>query len=176
MDSGKRGAWMRGSTGDTANAFHRTLHDMIYIIKKLLDVGFDFVLLDKIQSDRLEGGFGNYRCSSGNCFTTCEQVVNRLSKQRLKLCNKLDIQQSNDLERPSISFIIFWEFLMFYQIFLSPQVKPWTIISYEHGIYELPQDLLNDLRLRKLGNIRKLSKLHRMIVECPVSLPKWKFC
>ena len=26
--------------------------------------------------------------------------------------------------------------------------------------------------LRKLGNIRKVSKLHRMIVQCPVSLPK----
>ena len=168
---------VRGSTGNTANAFYRTLHDMIYIIKKLLDVGFDFVLPGKIQSDRLEGGFGNYRCSSsGNCFTTCEQVVNRLSKQRLKLCNKLDIQQSNDLERPSTSFTIFWDFLMFYQIFLSPKVKPWTIITYKHGIYELPQELSNDLRFRKLGNIRKLSKLHRMIVECLVSLPKWKFC
>ena len=30
--------------------------------------------------------------------------------------------------------------------------------------------------LRKLGNIRKLSKLHRMIAQYPVSPPKWKFC
>ena len=29
---------------------------------------------------------------------------------------------------------------MFYQIFLSPQVKRWTIITYKHGIYELPND------------------------------------
>ena len=42
---------------------------------------------------------------------------------------------------------------MFYQIFLSPQVKRWAIITYKHGIYELPQELQNDLRLRKfLGN------------------------
>ena len=34
---------------------------------------------------------------------------------------------------------------MFYQIFLSPQVKQWAIITYKHGIYELP----NDLRLKK---------------------------
>ena len=52
----------------------------------------------------------------------------------------------------------------FYQIFLSPQMKRWTVITYKHGIYELPNELPNDLRLRKLGNIRKVSKLHRMIV------------
>ena len=58
---------------------------------------------------------------------------------------------------------------MFYQIFFTPQVKRWAIITYKHGIYELPQELPNDLRklgnydLRKLENIRKVSKLHRMI-------------
>ena len=36
---------------------------------------------------------------------------------------------------------------MFYQIFLSPQVKGRAIITYEHGTDELP----NDLRHRKLG-------------------------
>ena len=52
---------------------------------------------------------------------------------------------------------------MFYQIFLSPEVKRWAIITYKYGIYELPHELPNDSRFRKLGNIRKLSKLHRMI-------------
>ena len=74
---------------------------------------------------------------------------------------------------------------MFYQIFLSPQVERCAIITYKHGIYELNQELLNDLRpskldtacspmggplclhkkkrLSKLGNIRKVSKCHRMI-------------
>ena len=76
----------------------------------------------------------------------------------------------------TISFIIFWDFSMFYQIFLSPQVKQCAIITNKHGIYELPHKLPNDLRLRKLGNIRKLSKLHRTIAQCSVHLPKWKFC
>ena len=53
---------------------------------------------------------------------------------------------------------------MFYQIFLSPQVKRWAIITYKHGIYEVPHELPNDLRLRKLGIIRKVSKLDRMKV------------
>ena len=52
---------------------------------------------------------------------------------------------------------------MFYQSFLSPQVKRWAIITYKHGMYELPHELPNDLRLGKLENIREVSKLHRMI-------------
>ena len=50
------------------------------------------------------------------------------------------------------SFIIIWEFSIFYQILLSPQVKRWAIITYKHGIYELPHELQNDLRFRMLGN------------------------
>ena len=44
---------------------------------------------------------------------------------------------------PTISFITFWNFLIFHQIFPSPQVKLWTIITYENGIYELPHELPN---------------------------------
>ena len=47
---------------------------------------------------------------------------------------------------------MFWDFVMFYQIFLSPQVKRWSIIIDKHGIYELPHELPNDSRLRILGN------------------------
>ena len=35
---------------------------------------------------------------------------------------------------------------MYYQILLSPQVKQWAIITYKHGMYELPHELPNDLR------------------------------
>ena len=54
---------------------------------------------------------------------------------------------------------------MFYQIFLSPKVKRWTIITYKHGTYESPHELPNDLRLTKLGNIREVSRLQRMIAQ-----------
>ena len=37
---------------------------------------------------------------------------------------------------------------MFYQIFLSSQVKRWAIITKKHGTYELPKDL----RFKILGN------------------------
>ena len=53
---------------------------------------------------------------------------------------------------PTVIFIIFWDFLMFYQIFLSPQEKRFGIIAYTHGIYELPHKLSNDLRFRILGS------------------------
>ena len=41
---------------------------------------------------------------------------------------------------------------MFYQIFLSPQVKQCVIITDQLGIYELTHELPNVLRLRILGN------------------------
>ena len=39
---------------------------------------------------------------------------------------------------------------MFYQILFSSQVKEWVIITYKHGIYELPNELPNDLRLYEI--------------------------
>ena len=48
--------------------------------------------------------------------------------------------------------IIFWDFLMFDQIFLSPQVQQSVIISNKSVIYELPHKLPNDLSLRILEN------------------------
>ena len=60
--------------------------------------------------------------------------------------------------------VIFWDLLIFYQILFSPQVKRSVIISNKHGIYELLLELPNDLRLNKLENIRKISKLCRIIV------------
>ena len=47
---------------------------------------------------------------------------------------------------------------MFYQIFLSLQVKRWAIITYKHAIYEFPHELQNDLRLTKLGRPQEIRK------------------
>ena len=61
---------------------------------------------------------------------------------------------------------LFSEYFLFYQIFRSPQVKRCTVITYKHGIYELPHKLPNDLRLKdlmKLRNIGKALKLHKII-------------
>ena len=50
------------------------------------------------------------------------------------------------------NFIIFWDLLMFYQVFLSPQVKRWAIIAHKHDIYEFLNKLPNNLRLSILEN------------------------
>ena len=47
---------------------------------------------------------------------------------------------------------MFLDSLMFYQIFLSPQMRRSAIITYKHGICELPRELPNGLLLRILGN------------------------
>ena len=60
--------------------------------------------------------------------------------------HKLFLKEQKNLT--TISFIIFWDFSMFYQIFLSPQVKRWAIITYKHGIYQLPHELPNDIILK----------------------------
>ena len=49
------------------------------------------------------------------------------------------------MEHSDIQSIIFCDFFTF---FLLPQVKQWAIITYKHGIYELPQELSNDYRFR----------------------------
>ena len=51
--------------------------------------------------------------------------------------------------RDTIIFIIFWDFLMFYQIFLPPQAKRGAIITYKYGIYDCR------IILSILENIRK---------------------
>ena len=59
---------------------------------------------------------------------------------------------------------------MFYQIFYSPQEKQCAIITYKHGMYELPHELPNNLKNRK--SRKKVSELHRMTVQCPAPQPK----
>ena len=60
-------------------------------------------------------------------------------------------------------FIIFRDILRDEQIFFSPQVRQSMIISNKYGIYELPHKLLNDLRLRILGNWERAGKSQNFI-------------
>ena len=54
---------------------------------------------------------------------------------------------------------------MFKKIFVAPQVKGGVIVSNKDGIYELPQNVLRNLKqdFRKLENIRKISKFYRIL-------------
>ena len=61
--------------------------------------------------------------------------------------------------------IIFWELVMFYEIFLSPQVEQSAILSNKHGIYELPHELPNDLRLT-IKEIRECQEDLKTLLHC----------
>ena len=65
---------------------------------------------------------------------------NALSHFSLQLADKFSFSSA-------IMDTIFWDFLILYHIFFSPQVKRSVIISNKHGIYELPHELRKDLRL-----------------------------
>ena len=67
--------------------------------------------------------------------------------------------------KTTIMFIIFWDFLMVEQIFISPQVKWSLIISKKTGTYELCHELPSDLK--KLVNIKKISKFLKMLILPP---------
>ena len=52
--------------------------------------------------------------------------------------------------------ITFWNLQMFYQMFLSQQVKRKVIITNKNGRYELTDELPNDVRLKKISNSMEL--------------------
>ena len=59
---------------------------------------------------------------------------------------------------------------MSYQIFFSPQVKQWAIITYKHGIYQLPRELPNDRRLRKYREIDQAWKNDSPVPRLPPTM------
>ena len=64
---------------------------------------------------------------------------------------------TNKREQPLILVIIFWNFTVLSHRSASPQVKRSSISSITNLVYQLPHELPNDLRLRKLGNTEKSS-------------------
>ena len=92
MDSSKRGNRIKSLTGDTANAWHVTLLCLVEVTKTLLNLGFSYVLLGKLQSDRLEGEFGKWRgMCGGNYFISADQIRYCLNLCHIQLFNRLEI-------------------------------------------------------------------------------------
>ena len=58
---------------------------------------------------------------------------------------------------------IFEDFLIFYQIFFSPQVKRSMIVSNKHSICKLPHELPNNFRVRILPNWESSGKSQNFI-------------
>ena len=60
---------------------------------------------------------------------------------------------------------------MFYQTLIPPQVNRWEIITYKHGIFDLPHELLNDLKLNNVVNQEILEKCLNFIQSPPGGSP-----
>ena len=72
--------------------------------------------------------------------------------------------------RATIMGIILWDFLMLYQIFLSPQVKRSAIISNKQGEYELPHELQNVLRSSKNRENFKTCQNYNLVPSLPAKM------
>ena len=66
----------------------------------------------------------------------------------------------------TIIFIIFRDSLIIHQIFVLAQVKQCAVITIQTWYMRVPSQVLELLKaydLQKLGNVKKVSKFHRMI-------------
>ena len=66
------------------------------------------------------------------------------------------------LKLTTVLLIIFRNLKIYYQMFLSQQVKRNVIITDKNRKYELTNELPNDVRLKKI------SELHGIKVQCPI--------
>ena len=66
-------------------------------------------------------------------------------------------------------FIVFQDFLMVEEILFSPQVKR-SVITSNKLLYlsELSHELLNDLRVRILGNLGKIQNLEDLLLGAQI--------
>ena len=82
MKSGHGPKRVQCVTHDTKKALVQTTEGLIAICKHLLSVGFDYVLLRELQSDRIEGEFSVYRQSTGaNAFMAAGDVFSAFKKR-----------------------------------------------------------------------------------------------
>ena len=90
-------------------------------------------------------------CHTANISKYVDYLLQHIVKEipsyvrRTKFYQKIRDSKRYNSREPSTIIFIFWDSLMFYQMFLLPQVKRFAIITNKYGIYELH----NDLRLRK---------------------------
>ena len=79
-------------------------------------------------------------------------IFQMASCSKVRILNAIDFIKKRKLAMATTTFIIFWDFLIFYQIFLSPQVKRCGFFTYKLVICELIHRLSNDLKLRISGD------------------------
>ena len=78
------------------------------------------------------------------------------------------VDKTQNLYGATILVILFRDFVMFYQVFLSPQVKQCVIISNKHGVYELLHELPHDSE----GIFKEINNLNSLIPAQESDVPK----
>ena len=92
MDSSPKGSRVNCFTSDTNDALSVTLNGLVDLTETFLNLGFSYVLMGKIQSDRIEGEFAIYRQGSGrNFLISVEQVFSSFNLEKVKLFAQLEI-------------------------------------------------------------------------------------
>ena len=81
--------------------------------------------------------------------------LNPLQRRRKLLSVKQAKVLASSFANSQNNFHDIWDFLMFWQIFFSPQVKWSAVVSNKHAIYELPHELRNDLGTEKIRKRRE---------------------
>ena len=90
MDSSPKGSRVNCLTSDTSDASCVTLNGLVDLTETLLNLGFSYMLLGKIQSDRIEGEFAIYRQGSG-ANVLISVVSSNFHLEKVKLFAKLEI-------------------------------------------------------------------------------------
>ena len=74
-------------TPHTSDALIRTLYAQILLLEELLNSGYEYVILHKLQSDPLEKRFSQYRQMSGGRFLVSLREV--LNSEQILQCRSL---------------------------------------------------------------------------------------
>jgi hypothetical protein len=82
-------------TTETRKTLIQTLSGLIYLSKRLLDNGWDFIMLGSFQTDNLEGEFGVYRQKAGGCYyISVDQVLCTARFREMELFMNCDAMEN----------------------------------------------------------------------------------
>ena len=117
------------------------LQNFIPVLRNLSQ-NYTEVLLDMFRGipHSKESKFAEFRASTDNIHPTTALLLLHTNLMRKNLSKRLQWSCWGYFTRlwepalrcgfgTTISFIIFWDFSIFYEIFLSPQVKRWAIMQ-----------------------------------------------
>ena len=96
------------------------------------------------------------------CFRTFFRKIKKGSTLNITVFNKYCYQQRLEKKKRNFADNNFDNILRLFDVLINfhqPQYKQCTNITCKHGIYELPQDLANDLRL-------KILKTQEIVCKC----------